>query len=288
MVMFKPVFLSGVVLAGMLASVPASAALPTIKLGKAQVMAEVATATSEEYAIVPGVTSHLCYPDGEPVPGRVCAADDQVQTDQSGTLIVAHSDIQPPVYNGTTLVESDSAVFQDLQTNALGYLTHAGISVQGLSHVAGPNSGTIRDTHSGRISIDFNTLDVLSPTVARITGSLRVRATDPVNPYFTPPYKPASARVVIELQRITAGNPDEVIFTRTVSTDASGGVFIDVPMQEVLSIANGAYRLTLRVDGSVFHNGAAYAAIGYNQHSIAETDVDLELSLENRLLSLLP
>ncbi|TJY59970.1 hypothetical protein E4T66_12370 [Sinimarinibacterium sp. CAU 1509] len=287
--MFKSALIGGAVLAATLASAPASAALPTIKLGKAQVTAEVATATSEEYAIVPGVTSHLCYPDGEPVPGRVCAAEDQVRTDQPGTLIAAHSDIQPPVYNGTTLVESDSTAFQDLQTNCLGYLTHAGISVQGLSHVAGPNSGTIRDTHSGLIAVDFNTLNVLSPTVVRITGNLRVRATDPVNPYFTPPYKPASASVVIELKRIAVvGNPDEVIFTRTVSTEASGGVFIDVPLQEVLSIANGNYRLTIRSSGSVFHNGAAYAAIGYNQHSAAETDVDLDLSLENRLLGLVP
>lgn len=249
------------------------------------VTAAVDASASEVYAIVPGVTAHVCYPGAEPVPGQQCSDSDTLRSTTPGDTLIAHADIRPPIdATQAALVESEGFARQDLDVSRGGDLRRATLALSALNRVIGPNSGSMTALGDSSIRVGFRVQSFLRPTTGRLEGVIRVRASDPVNPFFNPPYRPGRSTVSVELLRVDGPSGTVPLFTRQLDTDASAGQFIEIPFDEPLTLANGRYTLSVVSDGQVTHFGGGFAGAAFGRTSFSEGAAELVLTLDNAAL----
>jgi len=257
--------------------------LPGLLGDTVKVSASVQTEASELHGFPVG--AYICYPDTAPVPGRLCADADSASTNTPGEVISARSYIEPPQFSPpNALVEGEGTAYQSIITTSRGYLKHFEAQLAALAHIRGPNSGDMNATASAATAVDFKVLTLLNPTQARISGVLRVKATDPVNLFFTPPWEPARPVALVRLTGTNSG----VVFEKTLGTTASAGQFIELSFDEPLTLANDSYQLSFSGGGRVSHLAAANTSIGPNKNSVAEVTAEVSIDLDNLLLRLLP
>ena len=240
---------------------------------------------SEAYAIVPGVTGYVCYPDIAPVPGRLCADSDSRRGTTPGETLIAHADIRPPIDSGrTALVESEGFTRQDLEVSRGGDLRRLDIALLASNRIIGPNGGSMTASGGSSVSAGFRVQSFFRPTVGRLEGAIRVRASDPVNPFFNPPYRPGRSSISVVLKRDDAAANAAPLFARELNTEASAGEFIEILIDEPLTVANGRYTLTVASTGQVVHFGGGFAGAAFGRTSLAEGSAELLLTLDNAAL----
>lgn len=249
------------------------------------VSAAVDANASEAYAIVPGVAGYVCYPDTAPVPGRLCADSDSLRGNTPGETLIAHADIRPPIDSTrTALVESEGFTRQDLDVSRGGDLRRLELALSASNRIIGPNGGTMTASGGSSISAGFRVQSFFRPTTGRLEGAIRVRASDPVNPFFNPPYRPGRSSISVVLRRDDAPADAAPLFARALDTDASAGEFIEILIDEPLTVANGRYTLTVASAGQVVHFGGGFAGAAFGRTSLAEAAAELLLSLDNAAL----
>lgn len=239
---------------------------------------------SEAYAIVPGVSGYVCYPDTAPVPGRLCADSDSLRGNTPGETLIAHADIRPPIDSTrSALVESEGFTRQDLEVSRGGDLRRAEIALLASNRIIGPNGGSMTASGGSSVGVGFRVQSFFRPTVGRLEGAIRIRASDPVNPFFNPPYRPGHSSISVVLSRDDAADAAP-LFARELTTDASAGEFIEILIDEPLTVANGRYTLTVASVGQVVHFGGGFAGAAFGRTSLAEGSAELVLTLDNAAL----
>lgn len=240
---------------------------------------------SEAYAIDPGIGGHVCYPATPPVPGRLCSDLDSLRGSTPGETLSVHADIRPPIDSErTALVASDAFSRQALDVSGSGDLRRFEVELFASHSIIGPNAGTMTASGSSSVTAGFRTQSLLRPTSGHIQGTLRVRASDPANPFFNPPYRPGLTMVSVVLRRDGSAPDAPPLFARDLSTDASADEPIELVIDETLTVANGRYTLTVTSSGQVVHFGGGFAGAAFGRRSLAESAAQLVLTLDNASL----
>ena len=244
--------------------------------------ASVQTSASEVYGFPAG--PRRCYPGQELVTTRVCSDADTAASTQPGETIATLSFIEPPLNTPPNArVQGDGAAFHDAQTTSRGYLKRYEASVDALSHITGPNRGDMEADANAGTGVEFAVLSLLRPTVAQLSGTLRVRATDPQQTFIEPAFQAAYPGLLLKLERVGG----EIVFEASVAP-VPGGEFAELAVDETLTLANGRYRLSLVTGARVIHLSAVFASIGNGKVSEAQAGGEFVLTLDNHLLRLLP
>ena len=264
-----------------LSAAPASAQTARGPNRHVAVDARVEANATESYAFEPDSPGHICNPGAVPVPGDCSEQRSARSTAPDGSSLV-NAAIRPPLNaTTTTLVEAESHERHDLDWSREGDVRRIDAEVSALQRVRGPNEGTMTAGAQGAIDVAFRVRSFGRKTAGRLTGLLRVRASDPVNLLYTPPYRPARVEAVL---RLASADGSLVLVEQRLTVEASGGQFVELPIDERFTVPNGQWRLSLASNGQASHFGSGAASVPSGATSEGEAAASALLVLENGAL----